>query len=170
MKNIDNTNYKVDFLGNVYGLDGRVLKPTKDNKGYLRVGLTINGKLCTKKVHRLIAQTFISNTLNKPFVNHINGIKNDNRVENLEWVTAKENTKHAIENGLFYFNTSEQSININTKKGSLNGMSILNEQEVIEIRKKFKPRKYTRKMLSLEYNVTENCIKDIIIRKSWKHI
>jgi hypothetical protein len=170
MKNIDNTNYKVDFLGNVYGLDGRVLKSTKDNKGYLRVGLTINGKLCTKKVHRLIAQTFISNTLNKPFVNHINGIKSDNRVENLEWVTAKENTKHAIENGLFYFNTSEQSININTKKGSLNGMSILNEQEVIEIRKKFKPRKYTRKMLSLEYNVTENCIKDIIIRKSWKHI
>jgi hypothetical protein len=170
MKNIYNTNYKVDFLGNVYGLDGRVLKPAKDNKGYLRVGLTINGKLCTKKVHRLIAQTFISNTLNKPFVNHINGIKNDNRVENLEWVTAKENTKHAIDNGLFYFNTSEQSININTKKGSLNGMSILNEQEVIEIRKKFKPRKYTRKMLSLEYNVTENCIKDIIIRKSWKHI
>jgi hypothetical protein len=170
MKNISNTNYKVDVLGNIYGLDGRILKPGKDKKGYLRVVLSIENKLCTKKVHRLIAQTFIPNIENKPQVNHINGIKNDNRVDNLEWVTAKENTKHAIDNGLFYFNTSKQSININTKKGSLNGMSLLNEQKVKEIRQKFIPRKYTRKMLSIEYSVSENCIKDIVIRKSWKHI
>jgi hypothetical protein len=170
MKNISNTNYKVDVLGNIYGLDGRILKPGKDKKGYLRVVLSIENKLCTKKVHRLIAQTFIPNIENKPQVNHINGIKNDNRVDNLEWVTAKENTKHAIDNGLFYFNTSKQSININTKKGSLNVMSLLNEQKVKEIRQKFIPRKYTRKMLSIEYSVSENCIKDIVIRKSWKHI
>jgi hypothetical protein len=170
MKNISNTNYKVDVLGNVYGLDGRILKAGKDKKGYLRVVLSIDNKLCTKKAHRLVAQTFIPNPKNKPFVNHINGVKSDNRVHNLEWVTAKENTKHAIDNGLFYFNTSEQSVNINTKKGSLNGMSLLTEQKVKEIRQKFIPRKYTRKMLSIEYAVTENCIKDIVIGKSWKHI
>ena len=68
----------------------KVLLPAKDKKGYERVGLTKNGK--TAKVHRLVAQTFISNPFNKPEVNHINGVKDDNRVENLEWVTSKENS------------------------------------------------------------------------------
>lgn len=162
--------YKIDSKGNVYGQKGKLLKPAIDNKGYLRVGLTINNKLVTKKVHRIIAENFIPNPLNKPQVNHVNGIKSDNRVENLEWVTAKENVKHAIDNGLFYFNTPEESINKTPKKGELNGQSKLNSKQVLEIRSKFKPRVYTREMLSIEYNVKPSCIKDIILRKSWKHI
>jgi hypothetical protein len=55
----------------------RILKPATDKKGYLRVGLTINGKLVTRKVHRLIAKAFIDNPQNKPYVNHKNGIKSD---------------------------------------------------------------------------------------------
>lgn len=170
MKNIENTNYKVNVFGDVFGINGLCLKPATDKKGYLRVGLTINGKLCTKKVHRLVANAFLQNLENKPCVNHIDGIKKNNFVSNLEWVTYKENTKHAIDTGLFYFNSSKESVNKIIKKGSLNGNALLTEEKVIEIRKKYKPRIYTRLMLSLEYGVKESCIKDVVNRNSWKHI
>lgn len=75
MKTIKDTNYKVDQFGIIYGLNGKPLKPATDKKGYLRVGLTINKKLCTKKVHRLVAIEFIPNPENKPCVNHIDGNK-----------------------------------------------------------------------------------------------
>jgi hypothetical protein len=77
-----------------------ILKPAIDKKGYKRVGLQINGKLTTHKVHRLIALMFIGNDNNYPCVNHINGIKIDNRVENLEWCTYKQNTQHSYDNKL----------------------------------------------------------------------
>lgn len=175
-KEIYNGLYRINSNGDVITDNWKntkrtaVLKPGTDHKGYLRVGLQVNGKLITQKVHRLVAQAFIPNPYNKAQVNHINGIKSDNRVENLEWVTPKENVQHAIDNSIFSFQTSETSINRIIKKGELNGVSLLTDKKVLEIRSKFKPRIYTREMLSKEYNVTISCIKDVVSRKSWKHI
>ena len=90
--------YFVSNLGSVktnnhYG-SGKdaILKPAKDNKGYLRVSLTKDKILKTYKVHRLVALAFIENPNNKPYVNHIDGNRANNHVENLEWVTPSENT------------------------------------------------------------------------------
>lgn len=63
---------------------------------YERVRFMVNGKEHRHFVHRLVAEAFIQNPENKPYVNHINGDRVDNRVENLEWVTQKENVNHAI--------------------------------------------------------------------------
>lgn len=74
-------------------LKGKLKKRTIDKYGYLYVSFN----KCKARVHRLVAIAFIPNIENKPFVNHINGIKNDNRVENLEWCTSSENNKHAYD-------------------------------------------------------------------------
>lgn len=69
--------------------------------GYMTITLCKNGKTKTFRYHRLVAECFIENPQGKPFVNHINGDKTDNRIENLEWVTEQENTDHAIKTNLF---------------------------------------------------------------------
>lgn len=80
----------------------KIMKQELMKKGYLRCKLTKNGVQFKIMVHRMVAESFVPNPENKPFVNHINEVKNDNRVENLEWVTAKENCNHgtAIERGV----------------------------------------------------------------------
>lgn len=74
---------------------GKMLQLNLKHNGYLTFDASKENIKKTKTVHRIIAETFIPNTDNKPVVNHINANKLDNRVENLEWVTMKENTEHA---------------------------------------------------------------------------
>ena len=81
---------------------GKILKLNLKRNGYLSVDLCKDGKTKTIQVHRLVAQTFILNQENKTQVNHMNTIKTDNRVSNLEWVTPKENMEHASKNNLLY--------------------------------------------------------------------
>lgn len=96
--------YEISSFGVVKSLKGKngVVFPKYDLSitGYWRVGLSKNKKQTKYLLHRLIAIAFIPNTENKPFINHKNGIKTDNKIENLEWCTASENMQHAHNNNL----------------------------------------------------------------------
>ena len=101
-------NYKIDIMGNVLNIKTKkYLKHQKTSDGYVRVELSNNGTSKKINVHKLVADSFIPNPNNKLFINHKNGIKTDNRIDNLEWCTAKENTQHAIRNKLLVPNTKK---------------------------------------------------------------
>jgi hypothetical protein len=78
-----------------------ILKQSKNKKGYFRVYLSVNSKKTTISVHRLVALTFLENPLKKETVNHKDLDKENNNIENLEWMTNKENMQHAFKNGVY---------------------------------------------------------------------
>jgi hypothetical protein len=89
--------YRIYDDGRLYSYSvKRFIKPYIDGSGYEMVKLSKNDKSTHNAIHRLVAQAFIPNDENLPMVNHKNGIRDDNRVENLEWVTASGNMKHAF--------------------------------------------------------------------------
>ena len=95
----DHPGYEASNLGNIRsvlrpGKEPRMLHPHGDNRGYLILGIMKDGKRVYPKAHRLIARTFLPDYSNTLQVNHINGIKTDNRVCNLEMVTGLQNMKH----------------------------------------------------------------------------
>lgn len=102
--------YQISNLGNVKSLGiynknqykyEHLKNKRISNKGYYYVAVSYKSKFKILTIHRLVAQAFIPNPFNKPCVNHIDGNKLNNSLDNLEWVTYSENTKHAWENGLF---------------------------------------------------------------------
>jgi hypothetical protein len=99
-----NKEYEISNFGNLKRTKNgttKLIKPEKLKKGYLRVSMYENGKRNRYLVHRLVAEYLIPNPLNKKQVDHINNNTSDNRVENLRWVTPKENVQHSIEQGRF---------------------------------------------------------------------
>ena len=97
--------YQVSDMGNVRSTNqgqhhDKVLTERLGTHGYNRASLSSGGIVREYRVHRLVAQAFIDNPDGKENINHINGIRNDNRVSNIEWCTKSENAIHAYETGL----------------------------------------------------------------------
>lgn len=114
-KKIENyQNYEISNFGNVR----KILKQTLTMDGYKSIGLVDEfGKSKTFRVHRLVAEAFIENeNVERTMINHKNSIRYDNNVENLEWCTAKENTRHSIESGNFKANKLQNLTNDEKQK------------------------------------------------------
>ena len=154
--------YQISNLGNVKSLqrmaknkDGqrivkeRILSPTKAGNGYLTVMLYSKKIPERKIIHRLIALNFIPNPNNKPQVNHINGIRTDNRIDNLEWCTAKENINHAFKIGL------------------MKGQTKLNEIEVMQIRELYSTETQTQSEIAVMFKTTRTNIGRIVRQETW---
>lgn len=113
-KSIVNYNqYEISSEGRVRNKKfNRIVKPSFV-KGYHRLGLYKNNKRIQYSVHRLVAEAFLPNPENKPFVNHIDGVKDNNSLSNLEWSTELENTNHYIKSNF------DRNIIIRDLKGNI---------------------------------------------------
>ncbi len=87
--------YEVSSCGRVRRNGTKYLSGSINNRGYIRYDLCLNGKRIAKSAHRLVADAFIPNPEDKPFINHIDGDRTNNNVDNLEWATNQENLSHA---------------------------------------------------------------------------
>ena len=163
IKNYENY-YEVSNFGNIKSLERNrwngfgnyktkefIMKTSKDKKGYLIGNFRVDKKSKGFKVHRIVASEFIDNALKKPEVNHINGIKSDNRVENLEWCTHKENMHHSI----FILKNNTKHSNL-TKK------------DIVAIRRLARVR--NQKEIAKAYGISQSTVSRIYLKKSWKHI
>ena len=156
--------YYVSNVGNVYSYKNNKLKKLKPWKSkikrpkergdYLKISLSINGIVIKHYIHRLVAKAFIPNQ--KEQINHKNGIKNDNKVENLEWVTSKENHVHAKLSKLNSAFIKQQQ----PKK--------LTKDKVINIKKLLKEGLSQYKIAGI-YNVSRGTICDIKLGRIWKN-
>lgn len=145
--------------------------------GYLQVCISVNGKRLNVRVHRCVAETFIPNVFGYEIVNHQDGCKQNNRLDNLEWCTRKENYFHAVDHDLIDYDVPYQ-LGYNSHHGmytgSFNGMAKLSEDAVIYIRENYVPRgvgqKCNRKELAELFGVSVGLISRIVKREIWTHI
>lgn len=135
----------------------RIMKQPYSPKGYRTVNIMIGGIQKHHRVHRLVMQTFVPNPEDKPEVNHINGIKDDNRLENLEWVTSKENSLHAIRTGL-------QKTNCGEKVGN----SKLTNENVLEILEL--NGKVSQGEIAKRFNVCQQTVSAVVRNITWNHL
>lgn len=148
--------YFVSSLGRIRNKKGEILKLSL-NKGYLRFDPSKKGKQSHLYVHRAVITAFTSNPDNLPLINHKNGIKIDNNVDNLEWSNEKKNAKHARETGLY-------------KTGEDSGKAKLKNRDIIMIMILLKTRRLNRNEVATLFNTNNQTPLSILKKGLWSDV
>lgn len=136
----------------------RLLTPSVNSVGYRTVSLSKNKVSRKYQISRLVATAFHPNPDNRRQVNHISGIKTDDRVGNLEWSTPLENLEHA------------KRIGLNTNYGESHCFAVLTAEQVSQIRSEYRPRKVSGIALARRFGVSDRCVYNILEGKSWRSV
>jgi len=134
-----------------------LVKPKIDREGYWKVTLFTDGKRLERRLHRIVAEAFIPNPLNLPFVNHIDGDKTNAEITNLEWVTPKGNAEHAAELGLL-------------ARGESSPKAKITETQAMSILADALSGLSTQQLLQRHPYATKSIITKIANRSRWKHL
>lgn len=137
---------------------GHLLRPEKIRSGYLRVPLTRNGRTKRFLVHRLVLAAFYGPCPNRYEANHRNGIKTDNYLTNLEYLTRRENARHSV----------DMLGNKHGCYGANNPSAKLTEKQVSEIRSIYKNYSITKHKIALAYGVSDSTIGRVILGRTYK--
>ena len=143
--------------GTTFNRKARIIQPRTSVDGYHSVTLFKNDKAVGKRISRLVAETFIPNPNNLPSVNHIDGVKSNNSIGNLEWVTVKENTIHAFKHNLRN-NKAENNPHAKLKDDDIQKIFDSHKQGISNI------------LIAEIYGVTPSTISGILCRKFWKTV
>jgi hypothetical protein len=153
--------YMVSNLGRIWSTNcNRPLSCGPNSKGYSQVGLTINGKTDTRKVHRIVMHAFVGPCPEGYQVNHINGARTDNRLSNLEYVTPSENVRHSV----------DVLGNQLGGHGEANSQAKLTEETVREIRRRWSTGRYTKKQIAHDLGLNRQHVTKIVNRICWTHV
>jgi hypothetical protein len=149
--------YTINSDGVIRNVHGKALSVHKRPDGYMQVGLTRDGKRKSYLTHRLIAEAFVSNDEGLTEVNHMNGDKADNRIENLEWCSRAQNTKHAYDTGLR-----------KVGKGNIKGHKLV-ESDVSLMKALFKAGSGNQLLATL-FGIHSNTVSNIRNNHKWAHV
>jgi hypothetical protein len=136
----------------------KILKPAKSKDGYYKGAVCVDKKMRTYCIHRLVAEAFCFKSYETQEVNHINGVKTDNRAENLEWCNRSENILHALRLGLLI-----------PRKGSQKTESKMDEATAKKL-KEMIANGIKRSLVCEQLGITVHMYKDVQRGKTWMHV